>query len=79
MSKDYEIESPTGKTVKVSSKVKVGRRGSPRWRSYCERSAKIRGNWKGNPNSPNWLQRRRWNCDYEDGEIRASDVVKEEE
>lgn len=76
---DEYIESPTGKTVKVSSKVKVGKRGSPRWRSYCSRSSQIRGNWRGDPNSRNWLQRRRWNCDYEEGEIRASDVKKEEE
>ncbi len=32
-----------GKTFRVSSKVRVGKVGSPRWRAYCARSAKIKG------------------------------------
>lgn len=65
------IKAPTGKWVKVSSLAPVGRRGSGRWSSYCSRSGKISGRWKQDKESPNWLQRRRWRCDYEDGEVRA--------
>ena len=60
----------TKKTIKVSSKVKVGKPGSARQRSYCARSGKIRGNWKRNPNSKNLIQRRRWKCPYLPGELR---------
>ena len=60
----------TKKTIKVSSKVKVGKPGSVRQRSYCARSGKIRGNWKRNPNSKNLIQRRRWKCPYLPGELR---------
>ena len=56
--------------IKVSSKVKVGKPDSPRQRSYCARSGKIRGNWKRNPNSKNLIQRRRWKCPYLPGELR---------
>lgn len=48
--------------VRVSSKVKVGRPGSKRQRSYCARTAKIGGSWKRNPCSKNAVQRRRWKC-----------------
>jgi hypothetical protein len=44
----------------VSSKVRVGRIGSPRWRAYCARSAKIAGG-QGKC-SKNQAQRRRWKC-----------------
>ena len=65
------IRNPyTKKTIKVSSKVKVGKPGSARQRSYCARSGKIRGNWKRNPNSKNLIQRRRWKCPYLPGELR---------
>ena len=65
------IRNPyTKKTIKVSSKVKVGKPGSIRQRSYCSRSGKIRGNWKRNPNSKNLIQRRRWKCPYLPGELR---------
>jgi len=65
------IRNPyTKKMIKVSSKVKVGKPGSPRQRSYCSRSGKIRGNWKRNPNSKNLIQRRRWKCAYLPGELR---------
>ena len=46
--------------VRVSSKVRVGKIGSARWRSYCARSAKIKGG-KGRC-SKNQVQRRRWKC-----------------
>ena len=49
-----------GKTFTVSSKVKVGKVGSPRWRAYCARSAKIKGGQKRC--SKNQAQRRRWKC-----------------
>lgn len=71
MSKKLYITAPTGKKVRVNSKVRVGARGSKRWLSYCARSAKIGGSWKTNKESPNWLQRRRWKCDYVEGEVRA--------
>ena len=45
--------------VKVSSKVKVGKIGSPRWRAYCARSAKIKNKGRCSKNS---VQRRRWKC-----------------
>lgn len=48
--------------VKVSSKVRVGRPGSARQRSFCARTAKIGGNWRSNPCSKNAVQRRRWKC-----------------
>jgi len=28
----------------------------------CARSAKIKGDWKSDPNSPNRLSRRKWKC-----------------
>jgi len=30
--------------------------------SYCARSAKIKGDWKDDPNSPNRLSRKKWHC-----------------
>ena len=36
----YVYDRKCGRT-KVSSKVRVGKVGSPRWRSYCARTAKI--------------------------------------
>ena len=48
--------------VKVSSKVRVGAPGSPRQRSFCARTAKIKGNWRSNPFSKNAVPRRRWKC-----------------
>jgi len=48
------------KFFRVSSKVKVGKVGSPRWRAYCARSAKIKGG-QGKC-SRNQAQRRRWKC-----------------
>jgi len=48
------------KTFTVSSKVKVGAIGSPRWRAYCARSAKIKGGQARC--SKNQAQRRRWKC-----------------
>ena len=65
------IRNPyTNKMITVSSKVKVGKPGSARQRSYCARTAKIGGSWKTNPNSKNLAQRRRWKCSYVVGERR---------
>ena len=30
--------------------------------AYCARSAKIKGDWKSDPNSPNRLSRKKWRC-----------------
>ncbi len=56
------FDSICGKAVRVSSKKKVGKVGSPRWRAYCDRSGKIKGNWRKNKCSKNAVQRRRWKC-----------------
>lgn len=56
--------------VRVSSKVRVGAKNSKRQKSYCARSGAIRGSWKTNKKSPNWVQRRRWKCGYVPGEVR---------
>jgi hypothetical protein len=60
----------TGRTRKVSygqaGKAKDGgkriRPGTAKGDSYCARSAKIKGDWKSDPNSPNNLSRKRWKC-----------------
>ena len=66
-----KVRNPyTGKIQTVSSKVKVGKPGSARQRSYCSRSGKISGSWKTNPKSKNLIQRRRWKCSYLPGEMR---------
>lgn len=60
----------TGKMITVSSLVPyAGRKGAKRT-AYCARTAKIKGNWKRNPNSKNLVQRRRWKCPYVLGELR---------
>jgi hypothetical protein len=71
MTKKYYLRSPSGKKVRVNSKVVVGKIGSARWKSYCARSGAIKGEWKRNKDSPNWLQRRRWKCGYVEGEVKA--------
>lgn len=48
------------KSFNVKSKVRVGKVGSARWRSYCARSAKIKGGQARC--SKNQAQRRRWKC-----------------
>ncbi len=53
-------DKATGKTFNVSSKKRVGKVGSKRWKSYCARSAKIKGGQKFD--SKNQAQRRRWKC-----------------
>lgn len=58
--KSYKIfDKVCGKTFTVSSKVRVGKRGSKRWISYCARSAGIKDSGRC---SKNQAQRRRWKC-----------------
>ena len=38
------------------------RPGTKKGDAYCARSAKIKGDWKKDPNSPNNLSRKRWRC-----------------
>lgn len=60
----------TGRTRKVSygqaGKAKDGgkriRPGTKKGDAYCARSAKIKGDWKSDPNSPNNLSRKKWKC-----------------
>jgi hypothetical protein len=54
----------TGRTRKVSYGQKGANvdPGSKRGDSYCARSAKIKGDWKSDKNSPNNLSRKRWKC-----------------
>ncbi len=53
----YVIDKSCGR-IKVSSKVRVGAVGSPKWRSYCARTKPI----GGKRCSKNQVQRRRWKC-----------------
>jgi hypothetical protein len=60
----------TGRTRKVSygqaGKAKDGgkriRPGTAKGDAYCARSAKIKGDWASDPNSPNRLSRKKWKC-----------------
>jgi hypothetical protein len=38
------------------------RPGTKKGDAYCARSAKIKGDWKSDPNSPNALSRKKWRC-----------------
>lgn len=71
------IRNPyTGGMITVSSAVRVGKPGSARQRSYCARSARIRGSWKRNPNAKNLVARRRWKCPYVSGELRITEYKR---
>ena len=50
------------KTVKYGQKGATISPGSKRGDAYCARSAKIKGDWKSDKNSPNNLSRRKWKC-----------------
>lgn len=50
------------KTVRFGQKGATISPGSKRGDSYCARSAKIKGDWKSDPNSPNALSRKKWRC-----------------
>ena len=55
-------ETGRKKTVKYGDPNGTISPGTPRGNSYCARSAKIKGDWKSDPNSPNNLSRKKWNC-----------------
>ena len=38
------------------------RPGTKKADAYCARSAKIKGDWKDDKNSPNQLSRKKWKC-----------------
>ena len=50
------------KTVQYGQKGATIKPGTAKGDSYCARSAKIKGDWKSDPNSPNNLSRRKWKC-----------------
>jgi len=56
------------KTVKYGQAGKAAdgkdriRPGTKKGDAYCARSAKIKGDWKNDPNSPNRLSRKKWKC-----------------
>ena len=54
----------TGRTKKVSYGQKGAKiaLGTKKGDAYCARSAKIKGDWKSDPNSPNRLSRKKWKC-----------------
>jgi hypothetical protein len=65
------VKNPeTGRTRTVkfgqAGKAKDGgdriRPGTAKGDAYCARSAKIKGDWKNDPNSPNNLSRKKWKC-----------------
>ena len=62
--KKVVINPETGrkKTIKYGQNDATISPGSARGDSYCARSAKIKGDWKSDPNSPNNLSRRKWKC-----------------
>jgi hypothetical protein len=73
MEKRFEkkVKNPkTGrtKTVKYGQAGKAAdggdriRPGTAKGDSYCARSAKIKGDWKDDENSPNRLSRKKWRC-----------------
>ena len=50
------------RTVKYGQAGSEIRPGTPKGDAYCARSAKIGGDWKSDPNSPNNLSRKKWRC-----------------
>jgi hypothetical protein len=50
------------RTVRYGQKGATISPGSARGDAYCARSAKIKGNWKDDENSPNRLSRKKWRC-----------------
>ena len=58
------VNKETGrkKTVKFGQKGATISPGTPKGNAYCARSAKIKGDWKSDANSPNKLSRQKWGC-----------------
>jgi hypothetical protein len=50
------------KTIKYGQKGATISPGSARGDAYCARSAKIKGDWRSDKNSPNQLSRKKWRC-----------------
>jgi hypothetical protein len=67
MKKRFSKKVTSAKTGRIRT-VKYGQAGSeirpgtPKGDAYCARSAKIGGDWKSDPNSPNNLSRKKWRC-----------------
>lgn len=60
-----KVKNPsTGRTrtVRYGEAGSEIRPGTPKGDAYCARSAKIKGDWKSDPNSPNNLSRKKWRC-----------------
>lgn len=60
-----KVTSPkTGRTrtVRYGQAGSEIRPGTSKGDAYCARSAKIKGDWRSDPNSPNNLSRRKWKC-----------------
>jgi len=55
-------ETGRTRTVKYGQAGSEIRPGTPKGDAYCARSAKIGGDWKSDPNSPNNLSRKKWRC-----------------
>jgi len=55
-------ETGREKTVRYGQKGATIKPGTAKGDSYCARSAKIKGDWRSDPNSPNNLSRRKWKC-----------------
>lgn len=61
-------ETGRTKTVKYGQAGKAAdggdriRPGTAKGDAYCARSAKIKGDWKDDENSPNRLSRKKWRC-----------------
>ena len=73
MNKRFEKKVKNPKTGRIRT-VKYGqagkaadggdriRPGTAKGDAYCARSAKIKGDWKDDENSPNRLSRKKWRC-----------------
>lgn len=55
-------ETGRKKTVKFGDPKGTINPGTPKGDAYCARSAKIKGDWKSDKNSPNSLSRKKWGC-----------------
>ena len=55
-------ETGRKRTVRYGQKGSTISPGTSKGDAYCARSAKIKGDWKSDPNSPNNLSRKKWRC-----------------
>lgn len=58
------VKGKNGRTRKISYGQKGSKisPGTAKGNAFCARTAKIKGNWKKDPNSKNRLSRARWKC-----------------